>query len=141
MAYKFPSEEWTQAYRDAVNANEQYREAGKPWTHGTVAMVIKADPSIGLAEDTGMILDVHGGECRGTQYVHGMDAVQDASFIIVGSYDRWKQVIQAELDPIKAMMEGKLKLVKGHLPTMIRFVESSRQLVVSATHVPTEFIA
>jgi hypothetical protein len=37
-------------------------------------------------------------------------------------------------------MEGKLKLTKGHLPTMIRFVESSRQLVMSASRVPTEFV-
>lgn len=141
MAYKFPSPEWTQAYMDAVNANEAYRKAGKPWTYGAVAMVIKADPSIGIDDDTGMVLDVHEGVCRGTKYVQGLDAVQDAPFIIVAEYARWKQAVQGEVDPIKAMMEGKLKLVKGHLPTMIRFVESSRQLVVSATKVPTEFVA
>lgn len=141
MAIKFPSEQWTTAYEQAVNRNESYREAGKQWTFGPVAMVVKADPSIGIDEDTGMILDVHGGACRGTQYVKGMEAVQDAPFIIVADYPQWKSVIEGEVDPIKAMMEGKLKLVKGHLPTMIRFVESSRQLVVSATRVPTEFVA
>lgn len=141
MALKFPSQEWAAAYEQAVNRNEAYRKAGKDWTFGPVALVLEADPSIGVDEDTGMILDVHGGECRGVQYVHGMDAVKDAAYIIVADYARWKSVIEGEVDPIKAMMEGKLKLTKGHLPTMIRFVESSRQLVVSATHVPTEFIA
>ncbi len=141
MTYTFPSQEWTEAYKDAVNANEAYRKAGKPWTFGSVAMVIKADPSIGIEDDMGMVLDVHEGQCRGTRYVSGMASVQDAPFIIVAPYSRWKEVVQGKHDPIKAMMEGKLKLVKGHLPTMIRFVESSRQLVVSATKVPTEFIA
>ena len=88
-----------------------------------------------------MILDVHQGECRGAEYVKGMEAVQGAAFIIVAPYERWKKVIQGELDPIKAMMEGKLKMTKGHLPTMLRFVQSSRALVTSATAVPTEFIA
>jgi putative sterol carrier protein len=141
MAHRFPSEAWTNAYKDAVNANETYAKHGKPWTFGAVAMVIKADPSIGLDDDTGMILDVHEGVCRGTKLVHGMEAVAGTPFIIVAEYARWKDVIEGRTDPIKGMMEGKLKLTVGHLPTMIRFVESSRALVVSATNVPTEFIA
>ena len=141
MALKFPSEQWTAAYRDAVNGNPAYRTAGKDWTHGKVAMVIKADPALGVAEDTGMILDVSGGQCHGTDFVLGLEAVQEAPFIIVAEYARWKEVIEGHVDPIKAMMQGKLKLVKGHLPTMLRFVESSRQLVVSASRVDTEFVA
>ena len=62
-------------------------------------------------------------------------------FVIVAPYERWKKVIDGELDPIKAMMEGKLKMTKGHLPTMLRFVLSSRALVTSATDVATEYIA
>ncbi len=140
MAHKFPSEEWTLAYRDAVNANAQYREAGKEWTFGSVAFVIEVDPSRGIDREVGMILDVHQGECRGTTYVHGIDAVQDAAFIIVASYERWQEVLGGGVDPTMAMMQNKLKLTKGHLPTMLRFVESSKQLVASATAVPTEFV-
>jgi hypothetical protein len=36
-------------------------------------------------------------------------------------------------------MEGKLKLVRGHLPTIIRFVEPARIVVASASKVPTDF--
>ena len=140
MAHQFPSEDWTQAFQDAVNGNETYREHGKPWTFGAVAMVIQKDAALGLDDDTGMILDVHQGECRGAQYVKGLKSVEGTPFIIVAPYERWKQVINGELDPIKAMMEGKLKMTHGHLPTMLRFVESSRALVVSAANVPTEFI-
>jgi putative sterol carrier protein len=140
MAHTFPSKEWTDAYADAVNANEKYREHGKAWTFGSVAMVIEADAKRGLTEDTGMILDVAEGTCRGTAYVHGMDAVAEAPFIIVASYDQWKEVLRGDLDPIKGMMQNKLRLTKGHLPTMLRFVESSRQLVVSASNVPTAFL-
>ncbi|MCA9581246.1 MAG: SCP2 sterol-binding domain-containing protein [Myxococcales bacterium] len=140
MAHQFPSEDWTTAYKDAVNANEIYRTAGKDWTFGPVAMVVSKDESKGLPDDVGMILDVRDGTCHGTTYVQGIDKVQDAPFIIVAPYERWKKVIRGEMDPIKGMMQGQLKLTKGHLPTMLRFVESSRQLVVSATQVPTEFI-
>ncbi len=138
MAHHFPSVAWTDAFKDAVNNNELYRKHGKAWTFGSVAMVVQADPSRGLPDDVGMILDVHEGECRGTEFLHGIESFKESPFVIVAPYERWKQVITGELDPIKAMMEGKLKLT-GHLPTMLRFVESSRQLVVSASHVATEF--
>jgi len=140
MGYKFPSVEWTAAFKDAVNANPVYREFGKPWTFGAVAMVVTADPSIGLDDDYGILMDVDQGVCRAASFTKGMASVKSAPFIIVAPYARWKDVIEGRLDPIKGMMEGKLKLTQGHLPTMIRFVESSRALVTSAAKVPTDFV-
>lgn len=139
MAYKFPSEEWTSAYKDAVNASEGYRKHGKPWTFGAVAFVVKPDPALGLETEITMLLDVHEGVCRNTVYGKGLDSVKDAPFVIVADYAKWKDCLQGKIDPIKGMMEGKLKLVKGHLPTMLKFVESSRALVSAAQTVPTDF--
>lgn len=56
MAIDFPSSDWVSAYKDAINANAQYKVAGKDWTHGVVAMVVKAEPSLGIAEDLAMRL-------------------------------------------------------------------------------------
>ena len=137
--YRFPSKEWTEALKVALNNDRAYREAGKPWTFGSVAMVVRSDPANGLEKDAGMILDVHQGECRGARFVEGVDDSVEAEFVIVASYARWKEVIERKLDPIRGMMEGKLKLVRGDLPTMIRFVEPARIVVASASKVPTEF--
>lgn len=138
MAFDFPSPEWASAYRDAINSNEAYKTAGKDWTHGVVAMIVKADPSLKIAEDTGLWLDVHQGECRGCKIVSSAEA-QAAGFVIVADYARWKSVIKKELDPIKGMMQGKLKLTKGHMPTIVKFVHASRELVESTSRVPTLF--
>jgi putative sterol carrier protein len=136
--YRFPSEEWTVAYRAAINNNRAYRERGT-WTFGPVAMIVRDDGAGGLAQPAGVVLDVHEGECRSARFVEGVDDPEDAKFVIVAPYARWKDVIEGRLDPIKGMMEGKLRLTRGHLPTIIRFVESARELVVSASRVPTEF--
>ena len=77
---------------------------------------------------------------RQARYVEGDSDPHDAEFVIVGTYARWRDVIEGRLDPIKGMMEGKLKLARGHLPTIIRFVESSRRIVSSASRVPTLFV-
>jgi putative sterol carrier protein len=137
--YRFPSKEWTEALRVALNNDRGYREAGKPWTFGSVAMIVRSDPANGLERDAGMVLDVHQGECRGASFVEGVDDSVEAEFVIVASYARWKEVIERKLDPIRGMMEGKLRLVRGDLPTIIRFVEPARIVVASASKVPTDF--
>ncbi len=138
MSYDFPSNEWAQAYKTAINTNPAYKTAGKEWTHGVVVMVVKADPALRIAEDTAMWLDVNGGECRDCKIVPAADA-QAAPFIIVADYARWKQVIKRELDPIKGMMQGKLKLTKGHMPTIVKYVHASKELVESTSRVDTKF--
>ena len=138
-AIRFPSAEWCAAYKGAINANESYRAAGRDWTHGPVAMVVLAEPSIGLADDLAMWLDVHQGHCRDCRLVSRQQA-DSAAFVIVATYARWKEVIRKELDPTKGMMQNKLKLTKGHMPTMVKFVTASKELVESTSRVPTAFV-
>ena len=136
---RFPSAEWCAAYKDAINSNQAYRAAGKDWVHGPVAMVVTAEPAIGLAEDMAMWLAVHQGECRECRLVSRQEA-ERAPFVLVASYSRWKEVIKKELDPTKGMMQNKLKLTKGHMPTMVKYVTASKELVESTTRVPTQFL-
>lgn len=137
MAYVFPSEEWVKAYWEAIRQSD-YSETGKTWNKGAVALVCKAEPAIGLKEDVGIWLDLHEGQCRSAQIVPPAEA-QTAPFVVTGEYARWKQVIEGKLDPIKGMMQGKLRL-KGDLPTIVRYVKASKTLVASAANVATTFL-
>ncbi len=138
MPHLFPSDDWAAAYKEAINQNPKYKEAGKDWTHGAVAMVVKADPAIGIEKDTGLWLDIDRGQCTDCRMVSAEEA-QKAPFVIVGDYARWKMVIRKELDPIKGMMQNKLKLTKGHMPTIVKYVNSSRELVETTSRVDTTF--
>lgn len=140
MAIRFPSTEWTHAFRDAVNANPSYAQHGKGWTHGKVAYVIKADPRLGTDRDMAMVLDLHEGKCRGADYVEASSA-QSADFVITADYPKWREVLSGEVDPTKAMMQNKLKLEKGHLPTIVKYVLASKALVGSATAIDTDYPA
>jgi putative sterol carrier protein len=133
----FPSEEWVSEYKDAINGNPEYRTGAANWTHGVVALVCKALPPH-LPEDVGIWLDLDRGVCHEARVVTLEEAVK-APFCITGEYTRWKQVIRKELDPIKAMMQGKLKL-KGDLPTIVRAVKASQELVNSSAMVSTVFV-
>ena len=138
MSFTFPSAEWATEYKRKLDENPAYREAAANWTFGPIALVIKADAAIGLAEDVGLFLDIDRGVCRDIKVVSRSDA-DKAPFCIAGEYSRWKSVIRKDLDPIKAMMQKKLEL-KGQMTTIGKYVNASKELVESATRVPTLFL-
>ncbi len=138
MAFTFPSAEWVEEYKRQINLSEGYRKAAATWTAGAVALVTSAKPEIGINEDVGIWLDLHQGVCREAKIVSGEEA-QKAPFCITGDYARWKQVVKKELEPVKGMMQGKLKL-KGDLPTIVRYVKASQELVECSTRIETKFL-
>jgi putative sterol carrier protein len=136
--FDFPSSDWCTAYGEAINANESYKKTGRDWTHGTVAFVVKAEPSLGIESDMAMLLDVHQGACRSCKLAT-LEEANDAPFMVVAPYAMWKIIIRKEIDPTKALMQGKLKLTKGHMPTMVKYVQASKDLVESTSRVATKF--
>jgi len=138
MPLDFPSPEWAQEFKKVMDQSAGYREAGKDWTHGPVALVVKKDAALGIADDIGLWLDLERGVCREAKIVDGA-AAEKAPFCISGEYARWKSVIRKELDPIKAMMQKKLEL-KGQMTIIVKYVNASKELVECATRVPTRFL-
>ncbi|MDP3178315.1 MAG: SCP2 sterol-binding domain-containing protein [Spirochaetaceae bacterium] len=136
MGMTFGSVEWVAAYKDAINASAAYKSAAANWTHGVVALIVLANPP-SFPQDAGIWLDLDRGVCREAKLV-SVDEAKKAPFCISGDYARWKQVVRKELDPIKGMMQGKLRL-KGDLPTIVRAVRASQELVNSSGSVDTVF--
>jgi putative sterol carrier protein len=61
-----------------------------------------------------------------------------AAYVLSAPYSRWKDVVQGELDPIKGMLQGKLR-VRGDLPTIVRYVRAANELVRLTSLVDTVF--
>jgi putative sterol carrier protein len=134
---EFPSPEWLAEYVERINASPAYREAAATW-EGDVAYVIEPEPDRGVAQEVVAWLDLWHGECRGARIVTAEEG-EKARFVIRAPYSRWKEVIRKELDPVKGMMQGKLKL-KGDLPTIVRYVKAANELVNLAQTVDTQFL-
>jgi putative sterol carrier protein len=62
----------------------------------------------------------------------------DAPFVLRGSYANWKALMADGLDPVMAIVRGRLRLT-GSLATIIRHVNAARALVDCARAVPTTF--
>ncbi|MFT3923523.1 MAG: SCP2 sterol-binding domain-containing protein [Myxococcales bacterium] len=140
MALQFPSAPWANAYKDAINQNALYKKSAANWDQGAIALVCQAAPEFGVPTAVGIVLDLIHGECRGVVYTEERSVIDATPFVIEASYAQWKAVMRGETDPIRAMLQGQLKLSKGHLPTIIKDVEGSKQLVLSASKIDTEFL-
>ena len=134
----FPGKEWLDEYVNRINGSAEYREAAATW-EGDIAYVFEAEPDKGVPEELWAWLDLWHGECREARYGVSPEEGEKSKFIIRAPYSRWKEVIRKELDPVKGMMQGKLKL-KGDLPTIVRYVKAANELVNLAATVPTEFV-
>jgi putative sterol carrier protein len=133
----FPSDEWLRIYRERIEDSPEYREAALSW-EGDIAFVFEAEPNRGVPEDLWAWLDLWHGGCRDARMVDPREG-DGAPYVIRAPYTRWKDVLRGDLDPVKGMMQGKLKL-QGDLPTIIRYVRAANELVHLTMSVPTEFL-
>jgi putative sterol carrier protein len=129
------SPEWIEAYKQQVRESPSYKKAAAAW-EGDMTLVVQAGDSP-LGEDRYIYMDLWHGEARDIRLVNAEEGAK-AKFVITGGYERWKQVVKGELEPIKGMMQGKLKL-RGNLAYVVRFVGAAKELVSCTTKVPTRF--
>lgn len=139
---------WAEAWCRAINASEAYRAAAGAW-EGAIVLRVSADPSFGLPEARAVRMDLWHGECRGATAVAPSGASADSSsdaadegeapYLIEADPYSWKRVLEGELDPIAGLMRGKLKLRRGSVVELARYVGAARELVRAAVRVETSF--
>ncbi len=132
----FPSPEWLDTFRDAINANAEVREAARDW-EGDITLVVYAEPDKGVPFDSWAWFDLQRPEGIEAKVVPPEEG-ERATFVISAPYSVWKDVLQGRLEPIKGMTQGKLRL-SGDLIAIREHVRAVGALVSTATHLETEF--
>jgi len=131
----FPSEEWIDLFKDAINSNAAYEDAARTW-EGDFLFVVQ--PDLTLREQAIYYVDLWHGKCRDVALLKPGEMKQTA-FIYEGPYGNWMKLIKKEIDPIQGLLTGKFKL-KGDMLKVLRAVRAAKELVETAGKVPTEFI-
>ncbi|MFX1470640.1 MAG: SCP2 sterol-binding domain-containing protein [Promethearchaeota archaeon] len=138
---KFGTQEWADAYKEAVNENENYRDAAGPegfppngWEGDFIFIV---EPAGNLDHEIRMFVGLYHGECTDAKVLkEGED--MEAAYEWAGSYDAWLQVLKKELDPIRGLLAGKFRL-KGDMAKILKATRAALELVNSTTTIETEF--
>lgn len=135
MSHEIFSQSWADAFREQINRNADHRRAAAHW-ESPVALVL--EPAPGLPEGRRLLLDLWRGDCRSARVVDAATAAQ-AEYVLSANVDHWRQIFLGKSDPILALMQGRVKLQKGGMFTLARSAGAAKQLVLSATRVPTRF--
>lgn len=131
---KFPSEEWIQVFRDELNKNAAYDDAAKTWEGDFIFLI---EPEGPVTSTQAFYLDLFHGKCREAKMMSS-PTEKTAAYVYSGTYGNWKKLINKEIDPIKGLMGGSFKL-KGNMMKVMRYTRAAKELVNTATMVPTEF--
>ncbi len=134
--YIMATPEWTSIFEKLVQNDQKYKEVAKTW-EGSVVISILPKPEVGLDKALYMYMDLWHGECNYIKLVPP-ETGENADFVLSGELERWEAVMKKELDVVKAMMQGKIKL-KGSLPMIVRYVKASLRLVELAAEIDTVF--
>ena len=130
------SDEWCQTWEDKVRGSKTFSEYNRGW-QGDIGCVMHKDPAANLPEDKYLYLDFEDGIVNGIRMVD-KETAENAKFVISGPYVRWKQVAKRELDAVKAMMQGKLRL-KGNLPYVVKYLKGVQESIRCLTEVEARF--
>ncbi|MGC8573134.1 MAG: SCP2 sterol-binding domain-containing protein [Caldisphaera sp.] len=131
---EFPSKEWAEIFCKKINENNNYKNVAKGWkwplmfkVTGLSDELLKKFPSGNI----GIKLDLFEGQCKGAEFYE--DSTKgNADFILTASFDSWMKILTGELNPVTAILQGKLKLEKGSMATVMRFPSAAVELVKSA---------
>jgi putative sterol carrier protein len=139
MAVLYPSQEWCDAWKEAINNDEAVAEHGKNWGVGFNGnFVFELLPGGGLEETTYVYLEAEAGKCTDARIISDPSEV-DAGFIASGSYADYKPVVKGEADFIEGVVKGIFKL-KGDMGKIMRNAKFIRAVANSISSFEAEYL-
>ena len=115
----YPSQEWCEEWRTAINSDTAVREAGKNWgVDFNGNWLFEVMPGGGLEDTVYIYLEVDAGECRDARMLDDPSAVEPG-FYVTGSYPDFSLVVKGEKDFIAGVVKRQFK-VKGDMGRIMR---------------------
>ena len=134
MAILFGTQEWADALRKAIENSQAYQEAAKKW-EGDLYIIVEPDAAYKYKNIA--YLDLWHGECRAASVVKD-ESDKAPKYRISGPFTIMKQILDKKVDPVQAMMTGKVK-VKGDMAQIMRMPRAAVELVNCMTLFETVF--
>jgi putative sterol carrier protein len=124
------TEEWSAACCERLNASDAYRAEAASW-EGAIVLVMTADAAHGIDAERAVWIDAHQGACRGSRVATEEDRA-GAPFVFSADPAAWKRLLAGEIEPVAAVMQGKLRLLRGGLFTLAKYAGAAREMVAAA---------
>ncbi len=141
MAVLYPSQEWCDAWKEAIDNSERVAETGKSWGVGwNGSWVFELTPGSGLEETVYVYLDPESGtgKCKDSRILKDSSEV-DYGFLCTGEYGEFKFVVKGEKDFIEGVVKGIFK-VKGDMSKIMRNAKFIRAVADSISSFEASYL-
>jgi putative sterol carrier protein len=120
--FAFASPEWIESWVSLANNDTQFTASAAAW-EGSVGITVEADVAAGVPEDLFLRLEGRHGQLQDFAIGNDKSTLEGTKFVLRAPYVEWKRVIQQELQPIKGIAQGRIK-IRGHLPEILKWTRS-----------------
>ena len=111
MAVLYPSDAWIKELDRICNEDPEFKDAAGNFS-GKFVFQIEKEPGK-LDETTLLSIKCDNGVTSEARALSSIDDCPDADYVVTGKYSAWKGIVQAKLEPLRAIMTRKLKLIKS----------------------------
>jgi putative sterol carrier protein len=129
----FPSVEWAQLFKKALNENPAYAQAAAAWEGDLMFEVL---PNAQAPKGPGIYLDLSHGQCTEARFVPDA-GTESPEFVFRATRENWQKIMRREIDPVKAFLGGTIKM-SGNPAKIMRFIGAAKELIDTAAGVPTD---
>ena len=106
----YPSQEWCEEWRTAVNDDAAVRATGARWgVDFNGNWLFEVTPGGGLEDTVYIYLAVSAGECHEARMMNDPSGL-DAGFHVIGSYADFKEVVKGERDFIAGVVKRRFRV-------------------------------
>lgn len=137
MAVLYPSDGWIKELDRICNDDPEFKVAAGAFA-GKFVFQIEEEPDK-LDETVFLSIQVKDGVSSGARALSSLDECPDADYIVAGKYTAWKNIVQAKLEPLRAIMTRKLKLVKGSQLKILKEVKLTLKIMNNCAKVDAEY--
>jgi putative sterol carrier protein len=135
----YPSQEWCDNWRNALNKDPAVLETGKSWgTDFNGNWVFELQPGSGLDETVYVYLEAAEGKCTEACMLKD-PSERDPGFFVTGNYKDFKDVVKGDKDFIEGVVKGTFKL-KGDMSKIMRNAKFIRAVANTISAFPSEYL-
>ncbi|NLI70901.1 MAG: hypothetical protein GX364_08575 [Firmicutes bacterium] len=129
----YGSSEWLDLFKETINADQEFQAAAARFSASmTIATSIK-----GLPKPFYVWMDFHRGKMREWAYM-ARTSDKKSDFVFNSDYYTWKAICRGEMDVIRAVVSGKIKL-SGNRLKMLAQTKASLALLKVMEKLDTSF--
>ncbi len=127
MSYLFPSDEWIKELQRICNDDPEFSDSCRKFS-AKMAYQIDTEPGK-LESPVIMYFWPDNGRVFDARALSSLEEVPDTEYVISGKYSVWKEVSSGGLDPFRAIITKKLKLVKGSQLKLMKNVKEAMKIM------------